>query len=95
LRTSKKNARLLIASGVTVVADSSLLVILTKLGRCDLLNHLFPRVYISAEVHYEVVIAGAGLPGSSEVSKTEWIEVKTVQNPAGLYSAQICWVQAR
>jgi predicted nucleic acid-binding protein len=27
-------------------------------------------------------------PGASEVSKAEWIEVKAVQNPAGLYSAQ-------
>lgn len=73
---------------MTVAADSSPLVILTKLGCFDLLNRLFPRVYISPEVHYEVVIAGAGLPGASEVSKAEWIEVKTFQNPAGLYSAQ-------
>jgi predicted nucleic acid-binding protein len=45
---------------VTVVADSSPLVILTKLNCFDLLNRLFPRLYISAEVHDEVVIAGAG-----------------------------------
>jgi predicted nucleic acid-binding protein len=73
---------------VSVVADSSPLVILTKLGCFNLLNRLFPRVYISPEVHYEVVIAGAGLPGASEVSKAEWIEVRAIQNPAGLYSAQ-------
>jgi len=73
---------------VTVVADSSPLVILTKLGCFDFLNRVFPRVCISPEVHYEVVIAGTGLPGASEVSKAEWIEVKAVQNPAGLYSAQ-------
>jgi hypothetical protein len=54
---------------VTAVADSSPLVILTKLGYFDLLNQLFPLLYISAEVHDEVVIAGAGLPGASEVSK--------------------------
>ncbi len=73
---------------MTVVADSSPLVIVTKLGCFDLLNRLFPRVFISSEVHHEVVIAGAGLPGAPEVSKAEWIEVKAVQNPAGLYSAQ-------
>jgi len=73
---------------VTAVADSSPLVILTKLGYFDLLNQLFPLLYISAEVHDEVVIAGAGLPGASEVSKAEWIEVKVLQNPTGLYSAQ-------
>jgi predicted nucleic acid-binding protein len=73
---------------VTVVADSSPLIILTKLGCLGFLNRVFPRVYISPEVHYEVVIAGTGLPGASEVSKAEWIEVKAVQNPAALYSAQ-------
>ena len=73
---------------MTVVADSSPLVVLAKLGCFGPLNQLFPRVYISQEVHYEVVIAGAGLPGSTEVSKAEWIEVKTVPNPASLYSAQ-------
>jgi uncharacterized protein len=72
---------------VTVVADSSPLVVLTKIGCLDLLNRLFPRLYISTEVHYEVVIAGSGLPGSSEVSKAEWIEVKALQNPAALRSA--------
>jgi predicted nucleic acid-binding protein len=73
---------------VTAVADSSPLVILTKVGCLDSLNRVFPRVYISNEVHYEVVVAGTGLPGASEVSKAEWIEVKSIQNPAGLLSAQ-------
>ena len=73
---------------MSVVADSSPLVVLAKLGCFHFLNRLFPRVYISAEVHHEVVIAGAGLPGSAEVSKAEWIEVKAAQNPSGLYSAQ-------
>ena len=73
---------------MTVVSDSSPLILLSKLSCFDLLNRLFPSVFISPEVHYEVVIAGAGLPGASEVSKAEWIEVKAVQNPAGLYSAQ-------
>ena len=45
-------------------------------------------MYISNEVHHEVVIAGAGLPGATEVSKAEWIEVKPLPNPAGLHSAQ-------
>ena len=46
---------------MTVVADSSPLVILAKLGCFDLLKRLFPRLYISREVHYEVVVSGAGL----------------------------------
>jgi uncharacterized protein len=73
---------------VTAVADASPLVILAKLGCFDFLNRVFPRVYISPEVHYEVVVAGAGLPGASEVSKAVWIEVKAVENSAGLPLAQ-------
>ncbi len=55
---------------MTAVADSSPLVILTKIDCLDFLNRVFPRVYISNEVHYEVVIAGAGLPGASEIIPT-------------------------
>jgi predicted nucleic acid-binding protein len=73
---------------VTVVADSSPLVILTKLGCFDLLLRLFPRLYISRQVHREVVVAGAGLPGASEVELADWIEVKTLQNQADLLTAQ-------
>jgi len=73
---------------VTAASDSSPLVLLAKIGCFDLLNRLFPRLTISSEVHYEVVIAGAGLPGASEVSKAEWIEVKRVRSPAELLSAQ-------
>ena len=35
-----------------------------------------------------MVVAGAGLPGSSEVEKAEWIEVKPLQNQADLLTAQ-------
>lgn len=73
---------------MTVVADSSPLIILTKLGCFDSLNRVFPRVHISSEVRQEVVVAGAGLPGALEVSKAEWIEVKAVQSPAHLHSEQ-------
>jgi len=73
---------------VTVVADSSPLVILAKLGCFDLLNRLFPSLYISPEVHREVAVSGAGLPGASEVANAEWIEVKQLQNQADLLAAQ-------
>jgi predicted nucleic acid-binding protein len=73
---------------VTVVSDSSPLVILAKLGCFELLNRLFPHLYISAEVHHEVVVSGAGLPGSSEVAKAEWIEVKKLQNQWDLSAAR-------
>jgi uncharacterized protein len=65
---------------VIFVADSSPLVILTKLACFDLLNKLFPRLCISTEVHREVVVAGAGLPGAKEVAGAKWIEVRQLQN---------------
>ncbi len=71
-----------------VVSDSSPLVILSKLACLDLLNRLFSCVYISREVHHEVVVAGAGLPGAAEVVRAGWIEVKQLQNPASLLAAQ-------
>jgi predicted nucleic acid-binding protein len=73
---------------VNVVADSSPLIILTKLGCLDFLPQLFPRLFISVEVHHEVVIAGAGSPGASEVAGAKWIEIKPLQNRAGLTSVQ-------
>jgi uncharacterized protein len=73
---------------VIVVADSSPLIILAKVGCFDLLNRLFPRVYISTEVHHEVTVAGAGLPGAAEVARAEWIEVKQLQDQAAVLAAQ-------
>jgi predicted nucleic acid-binding protein len=72
---------------VTAVADSSPLIILARLDCLDLLKKLFSPLYISTEVHGEVVISGAGLPGSSEVEKAEWIEVKELQNHMDLLAA--------
>lgn len=73
---------------MTVVADSSPLIILAKLECFDLLPRLFQRVYIPSEVHHEVVVSGAGLPGAAEVANAEWIEVKQLQNQAEFLAAQ-------
>ncbi len=73
---------------MTAVADSSPLIILTKLGCVHFLPRLFVRLYISVEVHHEIVIAGAGLPGASETAKAKWVEVKPLQNQAALASSQ-------
>ena len=72
---------------MTVVPDSSPLIVLAKIGCFDLLNKLFPRLYISAEVHREVVISGAGLPGASEVARAAWIEVKHLPSQEELIAA--------
>jgi predicted nucleic acid-binding protein len=73
---------------VKVVADSSPLIILAKLNLFELLRKLYPHVYISAEVYAEVVIAGGGLPGATNVASAGWIEVKPIQNPGELVLAE-------
>ncbi len=70
-----------------VVADSSPLIVLAKIGCFDLLQKLYHRLHISGEVYGEIVVAGAGMPGAPEVSKSDWIEVKPMQNSADLIEA--------
>ena len=73
---------------MTVVTDSSPLIILSKIDCFDVLNELFSRLYVSVEVHDEVVVAGAGLPGAAEVAEADCIEVKRLRNQADLEAAQ-------
>ena len=73
---------------MTVVADSSPFVILAKLSCFDLLNRLFPLLYISEQVYHEVAVSGVGLPGASEVAEAKWIEVRQLQDRAALLAAQ-------
>ncbi len=73
---------------MNVVSDASPLIILAKIGAFDLLPRLHERIYISAEVYSEVVVAGAGLAGASQVAKAEWIEVKSLRHADSLAAAQ-------
>ena len=69
------------------VSNSSPLIILAKLGCFPLLNRLFSRLIISSEVYNEVVVAGKGLPGATEVASAVWIERGQLQAPATLAAA--------
>ncbi len=66
------------------VADSSPLIILAKLDCFDLLQNLYSDLYISGEVYSEVVVTGAGLPGSIKVADSEWVKVKPISNRSNL-----------
>ncbi len=61
---------------------------MAKLHCFDLLNKLFPQLYVSAEVHNEVAITGAGLPGASELEKAGWIQVKQLRSRTKLLTMQ-------
>lgn len=61
------------------VADAGPLIHLAAIGRIDLLDRLFERVLVPQAVYHEVVVRGAGLPGSVEVATAGWVEVASVQ----------------
>ena len=67
---------------MTAISNASPLIILAKIGLLDLLLHLHGQVIISPDVHREVVVSGAGLPGSGQVASAQWIKVKDVREPA-------------
>ena len=70
-----------------VVSNASPLITLARIGHLDSLHKLYDVVHISTEVYNEVVIAGAGMPGASAVSKADWIRVSPVHDVEGLAKA--------
>lgn len=70
-----------------VVADSSPLIALAKVGCLDAVRQLYSRLHISTEVYTEVVVAGAGMPGASLVANSGWIEVTPIQDSGRLIEA--------
>ncbi len=59
-----------------VVADSTCLIGLSKIGQLDLLRNLFGTVLIPRAVFDEVVLRGSGRPGAAEVGAADWIETR-------------------
>ena len=63
-----------------IVADSTSLIGLCRIGQLSLLPQLFGEVYIAPAVYAEVVEKGKGKPGSAEVKQADWITVKEINN---------------
>jgi len=57
-----------------VVSNASPLVGLASIRQFDLLKQLYGKVHIPEAVWQEVVVDGAGQPGSTEVESAEWIK---------------------
>lgn len=64
------------------------LIILAKLDCFHLLQRLYSTLSISSEVYREVVVAGAGLPGATQVKAATWINVKSLHDPVTLAAAK-------
>jgi predicted nucleic acid-binding protein len=65
---------------MNVVSDSSPLVALARIDKLDLVRLLYENVLIPDAVWQEIVIRGAGQPGSNEVKTAPWIRVRSVKN---------------
>lgn len=63
-----------------VIADSSCVIGLSKIGRLDVLRQLFGNVLIPPAVFHEVVTKGRGRPGAEEVTRAEWITTRPANN---------------
>lgn len=57
-----------------VVADAGPLTALARIDQIDLLPTLHGRVHVPEDVWHEVVVCGAGLPGSSLLSAASWVD---------------------
>ena len=57
-----------------VVSNSSVLINLARIGKLDLLHELYGELVIPEAVWQEVVIKGAGQPGTDEVKAATWIK---------------------
>ena len=58
-----------------IVADAGPLIHLSKIGHLHLLQELYGRIIVPAAVYEEVVVRGAGLPGSRELAGATWVEI--------------------
>jgi len=66
---------------VSIVSNSSPLILLAKIGRFDLLRQ-YGNVFIPNAVYTEVCIRGKSLPGSEEVERAiqeGWIRIRKVK----------------
>src|SRR5579863_8123090 len=71
-----------------VLSDSSPLITLGKIGLLDLLPELYTTITITPQIYDEVVVKGAGLSGSAQISTARWIEIKPVKSAVDLAAAQ-------
>jgi len=69
-----------------VVANSTPLIALSKIGQLKLLKDYFNQIFIPKEVFDEVVTRGGDLFGSKEVREADWIITQEVKNEVAILS---------
>ncbi len=56
-----------------VICDSAVLIGLAKIGKLNLLEKLYEKIYIPWGVYNEVVVSGRSRPGAEEIDKAKWL----------------------
>lgn len=72
-----------------VIADSSCLIALSKIGELEILHTLFKDIVIPKAVYIEVVVQGEGRTGAEEIKNAKWIKVENVKNRLAVKALQI------
>lgn len=65
---------------MTVVLDSSALITLARIGRLELLHRILGAVHVPQAVFDEVVVTGAGRPGSATVAEAPWVRRHSIRD---------------
>ncbi|MEO8230941.1 MAG: DUF3368 domain-containing protein [Ignavibacteriota bacterium] len=72
-----------------VIADSSCLIVLSKIKKLDILHTLFGDIFIPTAVYTEVVVNGKEKAGVEDVRNAKWIKVENVKNKLAVKALQI------
>ncbi|HEY3823324.1 MAG TPA: DUF3368 domain-containing protein [Bryobacteraceae bacterium] len=73
-----------------VLADSSPLITLARARYFELLHEFYGEIVVSREVHDEITVAGAGLPGADEMQQANWIRVQPNPSESSLEVKAAC-----
>jgi predicted nucleic acid-binding protein len=65
---------------VIIASNTSPIINLASINQLELLSKLYENILIPEAVYQEIVIIGAGQPGSLEVKEFDWINFKPVEN---------------
>ena len=63
-----------------VVADSTCLIGLARIGRLQILQQLFGEILVAPAVFRETVTDGRGRPGAAEIAGASWIRTVAIEN---------------
>lgn len=56
-----------------VICDAAVLIGLAKIGKLNLLEKLYEKIYIPWGVYNEVVVRGRSRPGAEEIDQAKWV----------------------